>query len=63
MHYDDFDKPYLPFLMGWLSFAIIIMVEFINLYNLQNINSGGTYQIMFDFIALGIIAEFDTYFV
>lgn len=42
---------------------MILMVEFINLWNLSNITEGGTYSLMFDFIALGIIAEFDDYFV
>ena len=41
----------------------IVVVEIINLWNLSNITEGGTYSLMFDFIALGIIAEFDDYFI
>ena len=42
--------------------VVIIIVEIINLWNLSNITEG-TYSLMFDFIALGIIAEFDDYFI
>ena len=41
---------------------MIILVEFINLWNLSNITEG-VKDLMFDFIALGIIAEFDDYFI
>lgn len=39
-----------------------MIIEFINLWNLANISSD-VYVLMFDFIALGIIAEFDDYFI
>ena len=41
---------------------VVILVEIINLWNLSNITEG-VYSLMFDFIALGIIAEFDDYFI
>ena len=63
MHYDDFEHPIRAFNMGLLKFVALMLVEFINLWNLANITEGGTYQLMFDFIALGIIAEFDAYFI
>jgi len=45
-----------------MSASMIVLVEVINLWNLSNITEG-TYDLMFDFIALGIIAEFDDYFI
>ena len=42
--------------------VIIYLVEVINLWNLSNI-SGDVSELMFDFIALGIVAEFDDYFI
>ena len=63
MHLDKFENPLRAFLMGLTNAAIIMLVEIINLWNLSNITEGGTYSIMFDFIALGIIAEFDDYFI
>ena len=49
--------------MGLVNAMVIVLVEIINLWNLSNITEGGTYSLMFDFIALGIIAEFDDYFI
>ena len=63
IHSDDFVSPLKAFFMGFVNMIIIVMVEVINLWNLSNITEGGTYDLMFDFIALGIIAEFDDYFV
>ena len=63
MHYDNFEMPIRAFCIGMTNFVMIFLVEFINLWNLSNITEGGTYSLMFDFIALGIIAEFDDYFV
>ena len=40
---------------------MIYCVELINLWNLSNITES-VHLLMFDFIALGIIAEFDDYF-
>ena len=48
--------------MGFINMVVIVLVEIINLWNLSNITEG-TYSLMFDFIALGIIAEFDDYFI
>ena len=48
--------------MGFLDMIMIFGVELINLWNLSNITEGGVHSLMFDFIALGIIAEFDDYF-
>lgn len=62
MHYSSFENPIRAFLIGFTQMATILLVEIINLWNLSNITEGGTYSIMFDFIALGIIAEFDDYF-
>lgn len=62
IHADYFEKPGKAFLMGFIQMAVIYIVEFINLWNLSN-NSGGTYKLVFDFIALGIIGEFDDYFI
>lgn len=63
MHYDKFENPGRAFVIGFTQMAMIVLVEVINLWNLSNITEGGTYSIMFDFIALGIIAEFDDYFI
>lgn len=52
----------LAFLISALNVVLIIMVEFINLWNLSDISSN-VKVLMFDFIALGVIAEFDDYFV
>ena len=43
--------------------VIVILVEVINLLNLANITGGDTSQLMFDFIALGVVADFDDYFI
>ena len=63
MHYEQFQYPGRAFFMGWVNCTITFLVEVINLWNLSNITEGGTYSLMFDFIALGIIAEFDEYFI
>ena len=62
MHPTYFDKPAKAFFIGLINATMIFFVELINLWNLSNI-TGGTSDLMFDFIALGIIAEFDDYFV
>ena len=62
MHSDYFMYPFRAFMMGFVNMVMIMLVEIINLWNLSNITEG-TYSLMFDFIALGIIAEFDDYFV
>lgn len=63
LHTDYFENPGRAFFMGWVNVVIIVLVEIINLWNLSNITEGGTNDLMFDFIALGIIAEFDDYFI
>jgi hypothetical protein len=62
MHQSNFKYPYRAYLMGFLDMCMIFGVEIINLWNLSNITEGGVQTLMFDFIALGIIAEFDDYF-
>ena len=61
MHPNNFKNYKMAFLMGFLDMGMIFFVEFINLWNLSNITEG-VHSLMFDFIALGIIAEFDDYF-
>ena len=62
MHSDYFYNPMTSFGVSFINMVMIMMVEVINLWNLSNITEG-TYSLMFDFIALGIVAEFDDYFV
>lgn len=62
VHFDKFENPTAAYAMGLIQATTITMVEGINLWNLSNITSGSTKDLMFDFIALGIIAEFDDYF-
>ena len=61
MHPKNFKHPYMAFMMGLLDYIMIFFVEIINLWNLSNITEG-VHSLIFDFIALGIIAEFDDYF-
>mmetsp|Transcript_23671 Transcript_23671/g.29330 ORF Transcript_23671/g.29330 Transcript_23671/m.29330 type:complete len:202 (+) Transcript_23671:2098-2703(+) len=63
LHSENFQNPGRAFFMGAINALVIVLVEIINLWNLSNITEGGTYSLMFDFIALGIIAEFDDYFI
>ncbi len=62
MHADYFENPIWAWFMGFINIIVIVMVEIINLWNLSNITDD-TRGLMFDFIALGIIAEFDDYFI
>ena len=62
LHPEQFRNPITAFCIGTSSASVIVLVEVINLWNLSNITEG-TYSLMFDFIALGIIAEFDDYFI
>ena len=62
LHPGYFDSPPRAFFLGFIQASMIFLVELVNLWNLSNI-TGGTSDLMFDFIALGIIAEFDDYFV
>ena len=61
LHWDYFENPGQAAFTGFMNVVIIILVEAINLWNLSQITEG-VYDIIFDFIALGIIAEFDEYF-
>ena len=61
MHPHNFKYYVIAFLMGFFDMIMIFFCEFVNLYNLSNINEG-VRSLMFDFIALGIIAEFDDFF-
>ena len=62
LHVDEFENVGMAFLMGLSNMLVIYIVEVINLWNLSSMTEG-TYQIIFDFIALGVIAEFDDYFI
>jgi hypothetical protein len=62
LHYEDFENPNFAFLICMINMAVIYVVEFVNLWNLSNITEG-TYRLMFNFIPLAIISEFDDYFV
>ena len=62
IHPNHFENPMRAFTIGVIQTMIVFIVEIINLWNLSNITEGGAYDLMFDFIALGIIAEFDDYF-
>ena len=62
-HTDNFENPIMAYTVGLVNAGMILLVEGINLWNLSNITEGGTNSLMFDFIALGIIAEFDDYFI
>lgn len=62
IHSQFFEYPWLSFLMGFLNMTTIYLVEFVNLWNLSN-TTQGTYTLITSFIALGIIGEFDDYFV
>ena len=62
LHSDYFENPTRAWFQGFVNMIVVILVEIINLWNLSNITEG-VYSLMFDFIALGIIAEFDDYFI
>ena len=62
LHSDYFDAPLKAWFQGFINMVVVVLVEIINLWNLSNITEG-VYSLMFDFIALGIIAEFDDYFI
>ena len=63
LHYEKFEYPWLAAEVGLLNVVFVFLVEVINLWNLSNITGGDTSELMFDFIALGIVAEFDDYFI
>lgn len=63
IHSEYFESPSIAFFMGMTNMLVIYFVEVINLWNLSNITQGGTLKLIFDFIALGVISEFDDYFV
>ena len=62
MHSTKFESYILAFLMGLIDYSAIILLEFGLLWNLSNLQDNSFRQLMFDFIALGIVAEFDDYF-
>jgi hypothetical protein len=61
LHTDHFDNAGIAFLMGFLTMTVNYIVEMVNLWNLSNITSS-IVVVMGEFIALGIIADFDEYF-
>ena len=61
LHQDEFENAGMAFIMGLSNMVVIYIVEVILLWNLSSMTDG-TYQIIFDFIALGVIAEFDDHF-
>ena len=63
LHPEKFAYPGLAAIVGLLNAVLVFLVELINLWNLSNITGGDTSELMFDFIALGIVAEFDDYFI
>lgn len=63
LHPDKFEYPWTAAVVGLINGVFVFLVEVINLWNLANITGGDTSELMFDFIALGIVAEFDDYFI
>ena len=63
LHPEKFSYPGIAAIVGLLNAVLVFLVELINLWNLSNITGGDTSELMFDFIALGIVAEFDDYFI
>lgn len=62
MHHESVKYTFQPFLMALLAFIAITITEVLNIWNLVNIN-GGMKDIIFDYIALCIIADFDEIFI
>ena len=60
MHHDEVKYTFQPFLMAFLGFFAILIVEVVNIWNMVNIK--GMKNLIFDYIALGIIADFDELF-
>ena len=63
LHSEQFVNPGVASFVGMINAIFVFLVEVINLWNLSNITGGDTSELMFDFIALGIVAEFDDYFI
>ena len=63
LHPEKFDYAWLAAGIGMVNVVIVVLVEVINLWNLSNITGGSTSDLMFDFIALGIVADFDDQFI
>ena len=63
LHPEQFVNPGIASFVGMINAIFVFLVEVINLWNLSNITGGNTSELMFDFIALGIVAEFDDYFI
>jgi len=62
MHSKMFKNNSAAFFMGFIDFTAIVGIEFVMLWNLLNIEPRTVYSLMFDFISLAIVAEFDDYF-
>jgi len=60
MHYDDFQYPAFAFMFAFMQFSAVCIVEVVNIINLININ--GIDEIIMNYVALGVICEFDDYF-
>jgi len=60
-HYDNFESPGTAFFIAILQLLALIFIEVINIFNLTHLDN--IYDLVFDFISLGIIADFGNYFV
>jgi len=62
LHPEMFKNYSAAFFMGFIDFTAIVLIEFVMLWNLAEVPENTVYQLMFDFISLAIVAEFDDYF-
>jgi hypothetical protein len=60
MHFEDFEYPSFAFVFALMQFFAVCIVEVVNIINLININ--GIDEIIMNYVALGVICEFDDYF-
>ena len=59
-HSDRFQSKWTAFMMCFLQGSIVVLIEIVNIWNLANITQID--EIVMDYIALGIISEFDDCF-
>jgi len=59
-HSDRFENKWTAFIMCLLQGSIVVVIEVVNIWNLTNIQNID--DIVMDYIALGIISEFDDCF-
>jgi len=60
MHIDEFEHPVKAFFLALMQATSVLFVQVVNIWNLVNIE--GIMDIVFDYIALGIVSEFDDAF-